>query len=49
MGSRDPAVMGLESRAVIAQVAKLFVTIFSETCNKYRFYLANISQYFTDL
>ena len=49
MGSCDPAVMGLESRAVIAQVAKQFVTIFSETCNKYRFYLANILQYFTDL
>ena len=49
MGSCDPAVMCLESRAVIAQVAKHFVTIFSETCNKYRFCLANISQYLTDL
>ena len=33
MGSLERAVMGLESRAVSAQVTKHFVTIFSKTCN----------------
>ena len=33
-GSRERAVMGLESRAVLARVTKIFVTILSKTCNK---------------
>ena len=33
IGSHEPAVMGLESRAVSAWVTKHFVTIFSTTCN----------------
>ena len=33
MGSREWAVMGLESRAVSACVTKHFVTIFSKRCN----------------
>ena len=33
MGSHEPAVMGLESRAVSAWVSKHFVTFFSKTCN----------------
>ena len=37
MGSRERAVMGLESRAVSTRVAKHFVTIFCETCNKNRY------------
>ena len=32
MGSLERAVMGLESRAVSAQVTKHFVTIFSKSC-----------------
>ena len=32
MGSREWAVMGLESEAVSARVTKFFVTIFSKTC-----------------
>ena len=34
MGSRERAVMGLQSRAVLAWLTKQFVTIFSKTCNK---------------
>ena len=34
MGSHEWAVMGLESRAVLARVTKHFVTFFSTTCNK---------------
>ena len=33
MGSRERAVMGLESRAISAGITKHFVTIFSKTCN----------------
>ena len=33
VGSREPAVMGLESQAVSALVTKHFVSIFSKTCN----------------
>ena len=32
MGSGERAVMGLESRAVSAQVTNHFATIFSKTC-----------------
>ena len=33
MGSRERAVIGLESQAVLAVITKHFVTIFSKTCN----------------
>ena len=33
IGSRERAVMALESRAVLAQVTKHFVTFFGKTCN----------------
>ena len=33
MGSRERAVMGLESQAISARVTEHFVTIFSKTCN----------------
>ena len=36
--SSERPVMGLESRAVSAQVTKHFVTIFSKTCNKPAYY-----------
>ena len=34
MGSRERAIMGLESRAVSARVAEHCVNIFSKTCKK---------------
>ena len=37
MGSHERAVMGLELRAGSARVTKHFVTIFSKTCNKWRY------------
>ena len=39
MGSREQAVMCLESHAVLAGVTKHFVTNFSKTCNKKHYHI----------
>ena len=41
MGSGEWVVMGLKSQAASAWVTKHFVTIFSKTCNKYKFRILN--------
>ena len=38
MGSRERAIMGMESLAVSARVTKHFITIFSKACNHFIYY-----------
>ena len=38
MGSREQAVMGLESHALSTRVTKHFVTIYSKTCNNKNYF-----------